>query len=151
MVADGFSERYGHLLFGSYDCVDRVVLNAYNTLSPGFGYGLTLFVLTSVAAGVAGGAIWLAAVRFAPGVTSGVLLPQFSALVRQWFRDAERGQSIRLVQRDRSVRQRDRAAGGWLTGADVEPVPAVILVMSRSRTQTSTGMVTTATMIAITR
>ena len=32
MVADGFSERYGDLLFGSYDCVDRVVLNAYNTL-----------------------------------------------------------------------------------------------------------------------
>ncbi len=36
-MADGFSERYGDLLFGGYDCVDRVVLNAYNTLcySPG--------------------------------------------------------------------------------------------------------------------
>ncbi len=32
MVADGFSERYGDLLFGSYDCVDRIVLNAYHTL-----------------------------------------------------------------------------------------------------------------------
>lgn len=34
---DGFSARYGDLLFGGYDCVDRVVLNAYNTLcySPG--------------------------------------------------------------------------------------------------------------------
>jgi DNA-binding transcriptional ArsR family regulator len=32
VVADGFSERYGDLLLGSYDCVDRVVLNAYNTL-----------------------------------------------------------------------------------------------------------------------
>jgi hypothetical protein len=31
-VADGFSGRYGDLLFGSYDCVDRIVLNAYNTL-----------------------------------------------------------------------------------------------------------------------
>jgi hypothetical protein len=31
-VADGFSERYGDLLFGSYDCVDRIVLNACNTL-----------------------------------------------------------------------------------------------------------------------
>jgi hypothetical protein len=29
---DGFSERYGDLLFGSYDCVDRVVLNAYYPL-----------------------------------------------------------------------------------------------------------------------
>jgi len=32
VVADGFSERYGDLLFGGYDCVDRIVLNAYNTL-----------------------------------------------------------------------------------------------------------------------
>ena len=29
---DGFSERYGDLLYGSYDCVDRVVLNAYYPL-----------------------------------------------------------------------------------------------------------------------
>jgi hypothetical protein len=37
MVTDGFSERYGDLLTGSYDCVDRIVLNAYNPLchSPG--------------------------------------------------------------------------------------------------------------------
>ena len=28
-MADGFSERYGDLLTGSYDCVDRIVLNAY--------------------------------------------------------------------------------------------------------------------------
>jgi hypothetical protein len=28
-VADDFCERYGELLTGSYDCVDRVVLNAY--------------------------------------------------------------------------------------------------------------------------
>jgi len=28
-VVDGLSERYGDLLTGSYDCVDRVVLNAY--------------------------------------------------------------------------------------------------------------------------
>jgi hypothetical protein len=31
-VADDFSERYGDLLAGSYDCVDRVVLNAYYPL-----------------------------------------------------------------------------------------------------------------------
>jgi len=36
-VADDFSERYRDLLTGSYDCVDRVVLNAYYPLghSPG--------------------------------------------------------------------------------------------------------------------
>jgi hypothetical protein len=28
-VTDGFAERYGDLLTGSYDCVDRIVLNAY--------------------------------------------------------------------------------------------------------------------------
>jgi len=31
-VADDFSERYGDLLTGSYDCVDRIVLNAYFSL-----------------------------------------------------------------------------------------------------------------------
>jgi hypothetical protein len=31
-VADDFSERYGALLTGSYDCVDRIVLNAYFSL-----------------------------------------------------------------------------------------------------------------------
>ncbi len=36
-VADDFAERYGELLTGSYDCVDRIVLNAYYPLghSPG--------------------------------------------------------------------------------------------------------------------
>ncbi len=28
-MADDFTERYGDLINGSYDCVDRVVLNAY--------------------------------------------------------------------------------------------------------------------------
>ena len=31
-MVDGFSARYGYLLYGSHDCVDRVVLNAYHTL-----------------------------------------------------------------------------------------------------------------------
>ena len=30
--SDGFSQRYGDVLSGSYDCVDRVVLNAYFSL-----------------------------------------------------------------------------------------------------------------------
>jgi hypothetical protein len=39
-VADDFSERYGDLLTGSYDCVDRIVLNAFFPLghNPG-GFG----------------------------------------------------------------------------------------------------------------
>jgi hypothetical protein len=31
-MADEFSQRYGDLLTGSYDCVDRIVLNAYFSL-----------------------------------------------------------------------------------------------------------------------
>jgi hypothetical protein len=31
-MADLFLERYGNLLTGSYDCVDRIVLNAYYPL-----------------------------------------------------------------------------------------------------------------------
>src|SRR6188472_1464063 len=31
-MADGFSARYGDLLYGRYDCVDRIVLNAYDPL-----------------------------------------------------------------------------------------------------------------------
>ncbi len=36
-MADKFSARYGDLLSGSYDCVDRIVLNGYMSLchSPG--------------------------------------------------------------------------------------------------------------------
>lgn len=37
MVTDGFSARYGDLLYGGYDCVDRIVLNAYNPLCHGPG------------------------------------------------------------------------------------------------------------------
>jgi hypothetical protein len=36
-VADDFSARYGDLIDGSYDCVDRVVLNAYFPLGHGPG------------------------------------------------------------------------------------------------------------------
>ena len=31
-MADDFSARYGNLINGSYDCVDRVVLNAWYRL-----------------------------------------------------------------------------------------------------------------------
>jgi len=31
-VTDQLTERYGNLLQGSYDCVDRIVLNAYNSV-----------------------------------------------------------------------------------------------------------------------
>ncbi len=36
-MSDDFSERYGDLLSGSYDCVDRIVLNA--SVSPGHSAG----------------------------------------------------------------------------------------------------------------
>jgi hypothetical protein len=52
-VADDFSERYGDLLTGSYDCVDRIVLNAYFSIghnpagSGAGGGGCTRAVMTS--------------------------------------------------------------------------------------------------------
>jgi EmrB/QacA subfamily drug resistance transporter len=61
-----------------------------------FGYGLTLFILTSVAAGMAGSATSLTVARFAQGVASGILLPQVSALIQQLFRSAERGKAFGL-------------------------------------------------------
>src|SRR5664279_2929365 len=36
-MVDDFSERYGDLLTGSYDCVDRIVLNAYYPMGHGPG------------------------------------------------------------------------------------------------------------------
>lgn len=36
-MADGFSERYDDLLQGSYDCVDRIVLNAFYSLGHSAG------------------------------------------------------------------------------------------------------------------
>jgi hypothetical protein len=36
-MANAFNERYGDLLTGSYDCVDRIVLNAYYPLGPNPG------------------------------------------------------------------------------------------------------------------
>jgi len=36
-MADSLSQRYGDLLTGSYDCVDRILLNAY--FSPGHNPG----------------------------------------------------------------------------------------------------------------
>ena len=41
-MSDELSERYGELLTGAYDCVDRIVLNAYfslGTTRAGFGCG----------------------------------------------------------------------------------------------------------------
>jgi hypothetical protein len=36
-ATDEFTARYGDLLTGSYDCVDRIVLNAYYPLGPNPG------------------------------------------------------------------------------------------------------------------
>ena len=37
-MADEFSERYGDLLTGSYNCVDRIVLKAYYPLGHNPGW-----------------------------------------------------------------------------------------------------------------
>ena len=44
-MADDFTERYGDLINGSYDCVDRVVLNAYFSIGH---EGQTLTIVPSL-------------------------------------------------------------------------------------------------------
>jgi len=55
---------------------------------------LTLFVLTSGAAGLAPSAWWLVAARLAQGVSAGMLNPQTSGVIQDLFRGAERGRAF---------------------------------------------------------
>lgn len=59
-----------------------------------FIIGVSLFTLSSVAAGLAPDARWLVAARFVQGVGSGVLNPQALGMVQQYFRGAERGRAF---------------------------------------------------------
>ncbi len=62
-----------------------------------FLVGLVLFVLASVACGLAPGPGWLVAARLVQGAAGGVVVPQVSALIQQLFRGAERGRAFGLL------------------------------------------------------
>ncbi|MGB6241328.1 MAG: MFS transporter [Castellaniella sp.] len=59
-----------------------------------FLIGVTLFTLSSIAAGLAPDADWLNGARFAQGVGSGLLNPQGLSMIQHYFRGAERGRAF---------------------------------------------------------
>ncbi|WP_248961325.1 MFS transporter [Sphaerisporangium perillae] len=61
-----------------------------------FVFGVTMFTLASVLAGVAPGSRWLVVARVVQGAAGGVITPQISGLIQQLFRGAERGRAFGL-------------------------------------------------------
>lgn len=59
-----------------------------------FIIGLVLFVLSSLAAGLAPEPGWLVAARFVQGIGSGLVSPQGLGMIQQYFRGAERGRAF---------------------------------------------------------
>ncbi len=61
-----------------------------------FVIGLLLFGLGSLAAGLSADALWLNASRVVMGLGSGLLNPQVTGLIQQYFRGAQRGHAFGL-------------------------------------------------------
>lgn len=59
-----------------------------------FIIGVTIFTISSVAAGMAPDAEWLNVARFAQGIGSGLLNPQGLGMIQHYFRGAERGRAF---------------------------------------------------------
>jgi EmrB/QacA subfamily drug resistance transporter len=59
--------------------------------------GLLLFTLSSAAAGLATGALWLVIARLVQGAAAGVVNPQVSGLIQQLFEPRERGRPFGLL------------------------------------------------------
>src|SRR5699024_3400680 len=62
-----------------------------------FLIGVTVFTLSSVAAGLAPDAHWLNGARFAQGIGSGLLNPQALGMIQHHFRGQERGQAFGVL------------------------------------------------------
>lgn len=59
-----------------------------------FLIGVTVFTLSSIAAGLAPNATWLNAARFAQGIGSGLLNPQGLGMIQHYFRGDARGRAF---------------------------------------------------------
>ncbi|MFI6071298.1 MFS transporter [Actinoplanes sp. NPDC051343] len=59
--------------------------------------GLLLFTVSSAAAGLATGALWLVVARLVQGAAAGVVNPQVSGLIQQLFAPRERGRPFGLL------------------------------------------------------
>ncbi|MFC3989317.1 MFS transporter [Actinoplanes siamensis] len=62
-----------------------------------FMLGLALFTLSSAAAGLATGSLWLIVARLVQGAAAGMVNPQVSGLIQQLFRPEERGRPFGLL------------------------------------------------------
>ncbi len=62
-----------------------------------FMVGVALFTLSSAAAGMSRSVGWLVTARLIQGVAGGVINPQISGLIQQWFRGAERGRAFGML------------------------------------------------------
>ncbi|WP_026190010.1 MFS transporter [Salinispora mooreana] len=62
-----------------------------------FVVGVTLFTITSVAAGLAPTANWLVAARLLQGVAAGLVTPQVTGLIQELFQSSERGRPFGLL------------------------------------------------------
>jgi EmrB/QacA subfamily drug resistance transporter len=62
-----------------------------------FIVGVLLFTLSSAAAGLAAGALWLVIARLVQGAAAGVVNPQVSGLIQQLFAPRERGRPFGLL------------------------------------------------------
>ena len=97
-VADGYTLMFAALLLSAGSLSDRIGARR------AFAAGMVVFVLASVACGLAPSMSVLVAARFAQGGAAAAMMPSSMALIRQAFPDA---------------RARGRAAGVWAMGGAV--------------------------------
>jgi EmrB/QacA subfamily drug resistance transporter len=105
-VVDGYTLTFAALLLTAGSLGDR--LGARRA----FGIGMTVFVIASVACGLAPSLPWLVAARVAQGAAAAMMMPSSMALIRQTFPEP---------------RQRARAVGVWAMGGALASTSAPLL------------------------
>jgi DHA2 family methylenomycin A resistance protein-like MFS transporter len=83
-VIDGYTLMFAALLLFAGNLADRI------GASRSFGWGIAMFLLTSIGCAVAPTTGWLIAARFAQGAAAAVMLPASMALIREAFPDPHR-------------------------------------------------------------
>lgn len=87
-VLSGYALTFGVVLVSAGRAGDLMGRGGF------FILGVSVFTLSSIAAGLAPDAQWLNAARFAQGVGSGLLNPQGVGMIQQYFRGPERGRAF---------------------------------------------------------
>jgi len=110
-VVDGYTLTFGALLLSAGALADRIGARR------SFGLGLTVFVLASIACGLAPTLAALVVARLAQGMGAAVMMPASMALIRQAYPDpAQRGHAVALWAMGGSVAATSGpVVGGLLT------------------------------------